>query len=96
MDAGTTIRLESSQDVLLFDAASGALMSFRSKAVPDQQFIVAGSGQPVFIIQHLDKSRRFRQIASDEAAQIVAAQEIVTSPQLVDVASFEQPPVPIR
>ena len=70
MDAGTTICLESSHDVLLFDAATGALVSFRSKAVPDQEFIIAGSPQPVFVVQYLDEKRRFRQCQSDEAAEV--------------------------
>jgi len=70
MGAGSAIRLESSEDVLLFDAASGALTSFRRKAVPDQEFIVAGDRQPVFVIQYLDQTRRFRQIGSDEAAEV--------------------------
>ena len=70
MSAGSTIRLESSQDVLLFESSSAALVSFRSKAVPDQEFILPGSCQPVFVIQYLDEAHRFRQIGSDEAVEV--------------------------
>ena len=79
MGESRTIRLESSHDVLLFDAASAALVSFRSKAVPDQEFIVPGSPQPVFVVQYLDENRRFRQITSDDAAEV--AVDSVTSPE---------------
>ena len=70
MSEDTTIRLESSQDVLLFESSSGALVSFRSKAVPDQEFILTESCQPVFVIQYLDEAQRFRQIGSNEAVEV--------------------------
>ncbi|HCN08395.1 MAG TPA: hypothetical protein DIT01_10715 [Lentisphaeria bacterium] len=70
MSEDTTIRLESSQDVLLFESSSGALVSFRSKAVPDQEFILTESCQPVFVIQYLDEAQRFRQIGSGEAVEV--------------------------
>jgi len=70
MGTGRTIRLESSEDVLLFDAASAALVSLRRKAVPEQEFIAAGERQLAFVVQHLDETRRFRQVRSDEADRV--------------------------
>ena len=61
------IRMETSHDVLGFDQQTGRLVSFRSKAAPDQEFIASSTDDPVFVIQYLDQGRRFRQIASSEA-----------------------------
>ena len=52
---------------MLFDSATGGLVSFRANHAPDQEFVPSGAKLPVFQIQHLDRSHSFRQITSLEA-----------------------------
>ena len=63
-------RLETSHDILEFNPRTGALISFRSKAAPDQEFIHTRAADPVFVIQYLDGAHRFHQIASSRAMRI--------------------------
>ena len=67
------IALETSHDTLQLDAQTGQLISFRSKAAPDQEFMETSKDDPVFVIQYLDEAGRFRQIASTQAQQVQVA-----------------------
>ena len=65
-----TIDLRTSHDMLSFEATTGTLVSFRSQAAPEQEFIAARPDQPAFVLQYLDDEGAFRQIASGEAKAI--------------------------
>lgn len=64
------IVLKTVHDTLQFDMKTGRLVSFRSKAAPDQEFITSTDDDPIFIIQYLDAKRHFRQISSNQAAEV--------------------------
>ncbi|HUU23909.1 MAG TPA: DUF6259 domain-containing protein [Phycisphaerae bacterium] len=59
--------LETVGDVLSFERETGRLVSFRSKAAPDQEFIASAADHPVFVLQYLDERRQYRQLDSHEA-----------------------------
>ena len=61
------ITIETKQDVLGFSADTGQLVSFRSKAAPDQEFVCTDKDEPAFVVQYLDETRRFRQLSSHDA-----------------------------
>jgi hypothetical protein len=65
-----TLRLETSTGTLQLDAANSRLVSLRHRAAPDQELILPGEHDPVFVIQYLDAGRRFRQISSTQAQTI--------------------------
>ncbi len=65
------IVLETALDRLGFDPATGCLISFRSQLAPDQEFIVSRADDPTFVLQYLDENRRFRQISSRQAEQVI-------------------------
>lgn len=68
--SGNHIVLETSHDILGFNPDTAQLASFRTKAAPDQEFIVAQDGDPVFVIQFLDEDRRFRRVTSLDTADV--------------------------
>ena len=59
--------LETATDTLQFDPQTACLVSFRAKAAPEQEFIIAQADAPVFVLQYLDESCRFRQLSSRQA-----------------------------
>jgi hypothetical protein len=65
-----SISLRNADHTLGFDAKTGRLRSFRSQLAPDQEFIESAPDDPVFVIQYLDGSRRFRQITSAQARSV--------------------------
>ena len=65
-----SIILTTAQDTLIFDAATGRLMSLRSKAAPDQEFVAPGPEHPVFVIGYLDADRQYRLLGSTEAEEV--------------------------
>jgi hypothetical protein len=72
---GPAIHLETATDWLVLDASSARLTSWRSKAAPNQQFCAGGSADPVFVLQYLDGHRRYRQITSLQAGEVVVRAE---------------------
>ncbi len=65
-----SIILTTAQDTLIFDAATGRLVSLRSKAAPDQEFVAPGPEHPVFVIGYLDADRQYRLLGSTEAEEV--------------------------
>lgn len=62
--------VETAKDRLEFDQKTGKLVSFRAKIVADQELIEVEEEDLVFVVQYLDKDRRFRQITSQQAEKI--------------------------
>ena len=62
--------LETAKDRLKFDQLTGKLISFRAKAVPDQELVIVEDEDPVFVIQYLDADLHFHQIISQQAEKI--------------------------
>ena len=62
--------LETANDRLEFDGATGKLVSFQSKIAPNQELIKLENEDPAFVIQYLDADRRFCQIISQRAREI--------------------------
>lgn len=62
--------LETLGDVLGFDGGTGQLVSFRSLAAKDQEFIAAAKAHPVFVIDYLDANREHRQLTSAQADEV--------------------------
>ena len=62
--------LETLTDTLQFDPHTLALVSFCSKAVPDQEFIAHTDKHPVFVIGCLDKHRQYRWLDSHQAETV--------------------------
>ena len=52
--------LRTSRDTLKFDAGTGRLISFRSDAAPEQEFLDSSPEHPVCAIQWLDGHRLAR------------------------------------
>ncbi|MEW6750805.1 MAG: DUF6259 domain-containing protein [Candidatus Latescibacterota bacterium] len=57
-----SVTLETAGEVLRFHAGTGALLSLRSKAAPDQEFIEAGADTPLLSLQYLDGEGQFHQV----------------------------------
>src|SRR5260370_27388364 len=64
------LRLETPRDLLEFDQHNAALVSFRAKSAPDQEFTVPDAALPAFTLQYLDDQRQFRQISSQQATHV--------------------------
>ncbi len=74
--------VETARDKLEFDPKTGRLVSFRAKAVPDQELVQVEEEDPVFVIQYLDEDKRFRQISSQQAEEIDVDCEHHTSEEI--------------
>ena len=66
----SSVTLKSSNHTLEFDRKTARLLSLRATAAPAQEFAVSNEALPVFVIQHLTKTREFRQISSLEARHV--------------------------
>lgn len=64
---GHLLSLLTSTDSLSIDAQSGRLVSFRTSATPDQEFIASSPDHPVFVIHYLDQGRRYQRLDSRKA-----------------------------
>jgi len=76
MTVSSTIALTTATDTMLFSAETGRLVSFRSQAASDQEFIAAGPNTPVFVVQYLDNERRYRQLTSHDATAQVSCEDV--------------------
>jgi hypothetical protein len=76
MTAHSTIALTTATETMLFSAETGGLVSFRSRAAPEQEFIAAGEDTPVFVLQYLDEQRRYRQLTSRDATADVRCEMV--------------------
>jgi hypothetical protein len=56
--------LTTAGDTLGFERATGRLVSLRSHAAPEQEFIAPAPEHPAFVIQYLDEDGRYRQLTS--------------------------------
>ena len=65
-----TYTLQTRTDTLKFDAGTGRLISFRSAAAPEQEFIESSPDHPVCAIQWLDEQRQSRWMDSHSARRI--------------------------
>ena len=65
---GKALVIETANDNLTLDGETGRLMSFRSKAAPEQEFLASVPEHPVFVIQYLDADREYQQADSRSAA----------------------------
>ncbi len=52
--------LETVGDVLSLEPEMGRLVSLRSKAAPNQEFIASVPDHPVFVLQYLHDRRQYR------------------------------------
>ena len=68
------LSLESLTDRLQFDPTMLALVSFRSLAVPEQEFITQSADHPVFIVGYLDASKQYRWLTSQQAERVEVTQ----------------------
>ncbi len=64
------IVLENSNHKLAFNPENAQLLSFQSKAAPEQEFAISNNSVPVFVIQYLSEAREFRQISSLDAKKV--------------------------
>ena len=64
MSQSEYLLLETAADILKFDRATGCLVSLRSKAVPDQEFIAWTPDHPAFVIGYLNEEREYRLLTS--------------------------------
>ena len=69
------LTLESRHDVLAFDPETLSLVSFRSKAAPEQEFIAAAARLPAFAIGYLDARHQYRLLTSQQAADVQVSVE---------------------
>ena len=76
MTVSSTIALTTATDTMLFSAETGRLVSFRSQAASDQEFIAAGPNTPVFVVQYLDNERCYRQLTSHDATAQVSCEDV--------------------
>jgi len=76
MTVTSTIALTTATDTMRFSAETGTLVSFRSRAAPDQEFIAAGTNTPVFVVQYLDDERRYRQLTSRDATAQISCEDV--------------------
>lgn len=67
MASRKTITLASLTETLAFDAASGRLVSCRSRQAAGQEFIASAAAHPVFILQYLDPQNEYRRLTSADA-----------------------------
>jgi len=67
------IVLSTACDTLQFDPRSGRLLSFRSRAAPEQEFVAGRADDPVFVLQYLDERGRYHRLASSDATQVQIA-----------------------
>ena len=69
-DGERGIILENSNHKLEFDRKNARLLSMRARSAPEQEFAVASSDLPVFVIQYLTSEKRFQQIDSAQAREV--------------------------
>ena len=69
-DDENRIVIENSNHKLEFDRKNARLLSLRATSAPDQEFAVAASLVPVFVIQYLTGDKQFQQIASTDAQKV--------------------------
>ncbi len=62
--------LETLHDTLRFDPQTAGLVSFRRKAVPEQEFIAPGAERLAFLIGYYDEDFQYRLLPSSQAAEI--------------------------
>ena len=60
---------------LAFDPETLSLVSFRSKAAPEQEFIAAAARLPAFAIGYLDARHQYRLLTSQQAADVQVSVE---------------------
>ena len=70
IDNENRIVIENSNHKLGFDRKNARLLSLRATIAPDQEFAVATSLVPVFVIQYLTGDKQFQQIASTDAQKV--------------------------
>ena len=70
MSPTETLTLETAADTLRFDRATGCLVSLRSKAAVDQEFIAWAPDHPAFVIGALDEEREYRLLTSASAEAV--------------------------
>ncbi len=70
MNDPEVIDVETSIDTLRFSRETGRLLSFRRKDDPDHELLCRIEDDPVFVLQYLDEVSRFRQISSNQAAEV--------------------------
>jgi len=64
------LTLQTSTDVLTFDASTGALASLRRKADPGRELLAVTDGLPALALQYLDGERRYAYVDSLSAAEV--------------------------
>src|SRR5258708_33107719 len=83
------ITLETLDTVLRLDPATARLVSWRAKAVPDQEFIAASPEHPTFQIQYFDAGRQYQLLTSHQATSVSTHVETEGSLVIV-VAEFRR------
>ena len=74
MDNSDSLDLRTARDTLRFDAR-GSLISLRPIDDAELELIAPATTDRVFVVQYLDRNRRFRQLSADDAATITARRE---------------------
>ncbi len=70
MDKDRSIVLETKYDFLSFDPDNASLISFRSKAAPEQEFIAPGAERLAFVIGYYDEERQYQWLTSSQAKKV--------------------------
>src|SRR5512135_3757899 len=70
MDKGKPIVLETGYEIIAFDPNNASLISFRSKAAPEQEFIEPRAERLAFVIGYYDEQRQYRLLTSDQAGKV--------------------------
>jgi hypothetical protein len=89
MSQSENLILETAADILKFDRATGCLVSLRSKATPDQEFIAWVPDHPAFVIGYLDEEREYRLLTSGQA-ETVEIQQVRRGEHQVLSASYRR------
>ncbi len=64
------VQLHSTHDTLIFECATGKLLSFRSDFAPEQEFISSSAEHPAFILQYIDADGQYLQLVSQQAETV--------------------------
>ena len=67
--------LQNDNHKLEFDSVTGQFAGFEAAQAPDQQFILAASDDPVFVIQYLDNHNEYQQVDSTRTQSVKVHKE---------------------
>jgi hypothetical protein len=70
------LAISSQTETLRFDRRTGRLLSFRSRAAPDQELLASTPQHPALVLQYLDRRGAYQQLTSFDAQGIRIARRL--------------------